>query len=104
MTNEPIPNMTEIISELFSPFSFQSVTLFGSVVNGRFHEHSDIDIAVNTGRDFSLRDMGTLQTLKEELAQKTRTPVDLLVTNYMTLDDAITQAIEREGVVIYEKG
>ena len=76
-------------------YELKKVILFGSRARGDYKERSDIDLAVTGGNvaAFSIAvDENTITLLKFDI-------VDLDVS----VQEELSQSIEREGIVIYEK-
>ena len=76
-------------------YELKKVILFGSRARGDYKERSDIDLAVTGGNvaAFSIAvDENTSTLLKFDI-------VDLDVS----VQEELSQSIEREGIVIYEK-
>ncbi len=85
----------EEIRELAKQYQLETVILFGSRARGTFYKTSDIDLAVSGGNK-------TMFALDVE--EKTST---LLTYDVVDLDAAIQEslraAIEKEGILLYEK-
>lgn len=88
-------NVKSGIVEMAEKYGIQKVILFGSRARGDNRERSDIDLAVSGGSvsEFALAIEDTLDTL--------------LMFDVVNLDENInlrlSEEIERDGIVIYEK-
>ena len=84
----------------FSRDAIESVVLFGSYARGDAGPHSDIDLRLNI--DSSKR-MGllTASSFADEVREATGKAVDVVTAQNLRED--VNDAIEREGVTIYER-
>ena len=78
----------------------QSVTLFGSLARREAREDSDIDLRVlyDEDSDFGLLGLASFSAAVQEAGGR---PVDIVSAG--KLSDALAHAIERDGVVLYER-
>lgn len=82
--------------ELAKKYDLERVILFGSRARGDYRSRSDIDLAVSGGNIISFS-LG----VEEELS----TLLEFDVVNLDgTVQKELRESIEREGIVIYEKG
>ena len=83
------------ICELAQKHQIEKVILFGSQARGDYKRASDIDLAEKGGNStrFAL-----------EVEEHTSTPLKYDVVNLdRTVQDALRECIEKEGIVLYEK-
>ena len=89
------PELMAQIIELAEKYNIEKMVLFGSRARGDFKRTSDIDIAV-TG--------GDIPRFTLDLDEETDT---LLEYDVVDMDESVQEelrdAIEKEGIVIYEK-
>lgn len=78
----------------------QRIILFGSAVDGVMHKFSDIDLAIDTGGDFTAQQWNRL-TDQVHIAEKLR-KVDCVHLN--KAPDDLRDAILSEGKVLYVSG
>lgn len=85
--------LTEII-ELAQKYNLNKVILFGSRARGDFHRVSDIDLAV-TG--------GNIARFALDVEEETSTLLKFDVVNLdFSVQPELLEAIDREGILIYE--
>ena len=88
-------NVLEALIALAQKHGIESLILFGSRARGDYHTTSDIDLAVRGGN-----------VVRFSLDAEDETPT-LLKFDIIDLDGAVLQelreAIETEGIIIYEK-
>ena len=77
----------------------KNIVLFGSYAKGIASKNSDIDLYVETENEDFLAMCGWGYELREKLGRN----VDLLLNEFMDIDDYIYNAIQSEGVTIYER-
>lgn len=89
------PVVFEEIKKIAEKYEVKKVILFGSRARGDYHRASDIDLAVEGGRitDFILDVKETTSTLLN---------FDI-VDLKKTVPGEFLEAIEKEGVILYEK-
>ncbi len=89
------PVVFEEIKKIAEKYEVKKVILFGSRARGDYHRASDIDLAVEGGRitDFILDVKETTSTLLN---------FDI-VDLKKTAPGGFLEAIEKEGVILYEK-
>ena len=89
------PVVFEEIKKIAEKYEVKKVILFGSRARGDYHRASDIDLAVEGGRitDFILDVKETTSTLLN---------FDI-VDLEKTAPGEFLEAIEKEGVILYEK-
>ena len=89
------PVVFEEIKKIAEKYEVKKVILFGSRARGDYHRASDIDLAVEGGRitDFILDVKETTSTLLN---------FDI-VDLKKTAPGEFLEAIEKEGVILYEK-
>ena len=89
------PAVLEEIKKIAEKYEVKKIILFGSRARGDYHRASDIDLAVEGGRitDFILDVKETTSTLLnfDIVDLKETAPGEFL------------EAIEKEGVILYEK-
>lgn len=83
------------IIELAKVYEVEKVVLFGSRARGDFHSRSDIDLAFSGGKASAF----VLDVNEETSTLLKFDIVDLL----KPVQPELLQAIEREGIVLYEK-
>ena len=83
------------ICELAQKHQIEKVILFGSRARGDYKRASDIDLAVKGG---------TISRFALDVEEETSTPLKYDVVNLdRTVQDALRECIEKEGIVLYEK-
>lgn len=89
------PVVFEEIEKIAEKYEVKKVILFGSRARGDYHRASDIDLAVEGGRitDFILDVKETTSTLLN---------FDIVDLKEMAPGEFL-EAIEKEGVILYEK-
>lgn len=85
----------EEIRELAKKYQLEKVILFGSRARGTFQETSDIDLAVSGGD----KTMFSLDVEEETSTLLTYDVIDLDAA----IQDNLRAAIEKEGILLYEK-
>mgnify|MGYP004597786219 FL=1 len=85
----------EEIRELAKKYRLEKVILFGSRARGTFQKTSDIDLAVSGGD----KTMFSLDVEEETSTLLTYDVVDLDAA----IQDNLRAAIEKEGILLYEK-
>ena len=73
-------------------------SLFGSIVTGKIHENSDIDILVELPKDHSLMDRAGL---KVELEDQLRRTIDVI--NYTGIKEHTKKSILASQILIYHE-
>lgn len=88
------PQVLAEIIELAQKYNLNKVILFGSRARGDFHRVSDIDLAV-TG--------GNIARFALDVEEETSTLLKFDVVNLdLSVQPELLEAIDREGIVIYE--
>lgn len=87
-----------VISDVAPHYDVQKIALFGSYAKGKSTSSSDIDIVLDTGKDFSLLDAIRLQ---EELSRELKAEVD--VVSRAALYEPIAKSILESQVLLYER-
>lgn len=78
----------------------ESITLFGSYARGDATAGSDVDLRLVVCEDARMGAFA-LASLSEELRESLGRPVDLVTAEH--LNDELQSAVDREGVLIYER-
>ena len=89
------PVVFEEIKKIAEKYEVKKVILFGSRARGDYHRASDIDLAVEGGRitDFIL-----------DVKETTSTLLNFDIVDLKnTAPGGFLEAIEKEGVILYEK-
>lgn len=74
--------------------------LFGSYAKGNATEDSDIDIVIDCkGELLNVSYYGMLEDIKTQLDK----PVDLFEISEFSRSEAMRSAVEKDGIVLYEK-
>lgn len=88
------PQVLAEIIELAQKYNLNKVILFGSRARGDFHRVSDIDLAV-TG--------GNIARFALDVEEETSTLLKFDVVNLdFSVQPELLEAIDREGILIYE--
>ena len=98
-----IYQINEIKSKLHPIFEATPVyraILFGSYAKGNATNQSDIDIVIDSkGELLNMAFYGVLEDIKTQLNKR----IDLFEISELSRNFAICSAVEREGVVLYDK-
>ena len=92
-----LSEIKEKLASIFNQYPIKEAVVFGSYARGNQHDHSDIDIILDTnlrGLDF----IGILGEVKDRLDME----VELIPKRAIIPNTPIDYAIKQEGVVIYE--
>ncbi len=100
---QTIYQINEIRSKLRPIFEAAPVycaILFGSYAKGNATDESDIDIVIDSkGELLNMAFYGVLEDIRTQLNKR----VDLFEISELSRNVAIRSAVEREGIVLYEK-
>ena len=91
-----VQQIQSILNPVFSEYHIRKAVLFGSYARGLAHEHSDIDLLVDSG----LKGMAFFGLL-EDVVTALGKDVDLLDTTQVIPDSEVDREIARTGVLIY---
>jgi predicted nucleotidyltransferase len=80
---------------LLKQYEIKHASLFGSFSKGEEHAHSDIDLLIETGENFTLFDM---LALEDNLQALTHRKVDLV--EYSAIKSSIKERVLKEAVQI----
>ncbi len=97
ITKDKINEALEIIREHKWFWKIKEITIFGSLVENRFHLFSDIDIAIK----FKKINIKDATKFRIEIAGKLPEKVDVQV--YNLFPDKIKKEIDKNGKTIYKK-
>lgn len=101
--NQKIYQIDEIKSKLFPIFEAMPVyraILFGSYAKGNPTPQSDIDIVIDSkGELLNIAFYGVLEDITMQLNKR----VDLFEISELSRNTSICSAIEREGIVLYDR-
>lgn len=89
------PAVLEEIKKIAEKYEVKKIILFGSRARGDYHRASDIDLAVEGGRitDFIL-----------DVKETTSTLLNFDIVDLKeTVPGEFLEAIEKEGIILYEK-
>ena len=89
------PAVVEEIKKIAEKYEVKKIILFGSRARGDYHRASDIDLAVEGGRitDFIL-----------DVKETTSTLLNFDIVDLKeTVPGEYLEAIEKEGIILYEK-
>lgn len=89
------PAVVEEIKKIAEKYEVKKIILFGSRARGDYHRASDIDLAVEGGRitDFIL-----------DVKETTSTLLNFDIVDLKeTVPGEFLEAIEKEGIILYEK-
>lgn len=89
------PTVVEEIKKIAEKYEVKKIILFGSRARGDYHRASDIDLAVEGGRitDFIL-----------DVKETTSTLLNFDIVDLKeTVPGEFLEAIEKEGIILYEK-
>lgn len=105
MCTDASPSLTEVSTAISrSAVLFPAIRraiLFGSFARGRPRDESDIDVRIELDRSlpFNLHDLGQFA---KRVEQDTGREVDVVSADVIQ-NENLRQAIDREGVVVYER-
>lgn len=91
-----IEQIKEICSRVFVEYNVEYCYLFGSYAKGKANEKSDVDLLVALPMN-GLKFFGLVETLREELKKR----VDVLDVSQLKNNEALVQAILKDGIKIY---
>jgi predicted nucleotidyltransferase len=85
---------------VFAAAPVYKAVLFGSYAKGQATEKSDVDIVIDSrGELVNINFYGVLEDVTETLKK----PVDLIEVSEIRANSPITDALRREGVILYER-
>jgi len=93
-----LPQLTSVLTPLFSKYDVRKAVLFGSYGKGNATEKSDIDLLVDSGLR-GLRFIGFLDEVQKAVGKD----VDLFDVTHIQTGSEIEREIQQTGVVVYEK-
>lgn len=93
-----IPQLTSVLTPIFTQYGVQKAVLFGSYGKGTATEKSDIDLLVDSGLR-GLRFVGLIDEIQQAVCKS----VDLFDVTHIESGSKIEKEIENTGVVVYEK-
>ena len=93
-----LPQLTSVLTPLFSKYDIRKAVLFGSYGKGNATEKSDIDLLVDSGLR-GLRFIGFLDEVQKAVGKD----VDLFDVTHIQAGSEIDREIKQTGVVVYEK-
>ena len=95
-----ISEIKEKLEPIFSAAPVYRAILFGSYATGEADEKSDIDIVIDSrGELLNIHFYGVLEDIVVALDKK----VDMFEVCEIRKDSSMHQAIEQEGIVLYDK-
>ena len=97
-----IPALTDsqAITQICKTFHVKSLHIFGSLAEGRFDDHSDVDLIVEFQRDGFEGAFEQFMGFKEALEEALARPVDLLVSTRFR-NSIFREEIERSKRLVY---
>lgn len=93
-----ISTIRHAVQRVAQAYGLTRVTLFGSFARGEADDTSDVDLVVETSRPLGFARGAIYNELEEELGR----PVDI-VFGAASLYPFVREAVERDGVTLYEK-
>ena len=93
-----IPQLTDVLTPLFSKYGIRKAVLFGSYGKGSATENSDIDLLVDSGLH-GLHFVAFLDEVQKAVGKN----VDLFDVTHIQAGSKIDREIQQTGLVIYEK-
>ena len=93
-----LPQLTSVLTPLFSKYDVRKAVLFGSYGKGNATEKSDIDLLVDSGLR-GIRFIGFLDEVQKAVGKD----VDLFDVTHIQTGSEIEREIQQTGVVVYEK-
>ncbi len=95
-----VDEIKEILFPVFDASPVYSAVLFGSDATGNATEQSDVDIVIDSrGQLLNIHFYGILDEITERLGKA----VDLFELSEIRKPSSILEAIEREGICIYDR-
>lgn len=95
-----IDELKQILSEILINFAVKKAILFGSYAKNLQTKKSDIDLVIDSeGKLLNINFYGLL----EEIVEKTNKEIDLFEISEIKKGTPIYKAIEKEGIVVYER-
>ena len=95
-----IEELKQILSEILTKFTVKKAILFGSYAKNLQTKKSDIDLVIDSeGKLLNINFYGLL----EEIVEKTNKEIDLFEISEIKKGTPIYEAIEKEGIVVYER-
>ena len=90
----------EKLEPIFKAAPIEKAILFGSYAKGLQTPSSDVDIVIDSkGKLLNIHFYGVLEDIVECLDKR----IDLIEISQIHMDSPIYQALEQEGVVLYDK-
>ena len=80
----------------------QQFYLFGSILNAKFNDSSDVDVLVQFGDVELMEYFDNYMDLKEKLEELFQRPVDL-VENQAIRNPIFRKVVDREKLLVYER-
>lgn len=95
-----IEEIKKILAEILNDFAVKKAILFGSYAKNLQTKKSDIDLVIDSeGKLLNINFYGLL----EEIVEKMNKKIDLFEISEIKKGTPIYEAIEKEGIVVYEK-
>ena len=95
-----IDEIKQILSEILVNFAVKKAILFGSYAKNLQTKNSDIDLVIDSeGKLININFYGLL----EEIVEKMQKKVDLFEISEIKEGTPIYNAIQKEGIIVYEK-
>ncbi|MBW4084991.1 nucleotidyltransferase family protein [Paenibacillus sp. S150] len=96
----PIDEIKSKLHPIFAAAPIYRAILFGSYARGEATNQSDIDIVIDSrGKLLNLAFYGLLEDLTAQLNKR----IDLFEQSELKRNSTICSAVEREGIILYEK-
>ena len=95
-----IEEIKKILSDILKNFAVKKAILFGSYAKNLQTKKSDIDLVIDSeGKLLNINFYGLLEEIVEKMDKK----IDLFEISEIKKESPIYKAIEKEGIVVYEK-
>ena len=95
-----VNEIRDILRPVFESAPIYSAILFGSYAKGQATDKSDIDIVIDSrGELLNINFYGVLEDITQALGK----PVDLIEMSEIRPGSPIQDALENEGVVLYDR-
>jgi len=100
ITAEEIQRISDIVRPIASEYGIEKMYLFGSRARGENTPNSDFDIFIHPG---DIKSLFQVSRLMRDLQISLDGDVDIVTAGGLKKNVLLTQEIERDGVLLYER-